>query len=232
MRPIISTENLCRWYNSGTRNEVRAVDNISLTIEEGQWTIFGGPSGSGKTTLLGLIATIDRPTQGRIFLHGKDVTAFSDVELSRIRRKEIGIVFQQFHLLSGIPAWENVAYPLIPAGVPAGRRHDRAAALLERLGLGDRIDHAPEQLSGGEQQRVAIARALVNEPSILIADEPTSNIDDDSVHALLEILHELQNEGRTILVSSHDPAFKDYGDVLFMLERGTPVELVRSQRSP
>jgi putative ABC transport system ATP-binding protein len=145
---------------------------------------------------------------------------FSDLELSRIRRETIGIVFQSFHLFSGMSAWENVSHPLVPTGAGARERFQRAAALLERLGLGDRLRHSPEELSGGEQQRVAVARALVNNPKILIADEPTSNIDKDSVRTLLDVLDELKDEGKTIIVSSHDPVFRTYGDVLYNLDRG------------
>jgi putative ABC transport system ATP-binding protein len=166
------------------------------------------------------MGTIDRPTEGRILLHGKNVTLFSDLELSRIRRETIGFVFQSFNLFSGISAWENVSYPLIPIGVGAKQRFKRATALLERLGLQDRVYHSPEELSGGQQQRVAIARALINNPQILIADEPTSNIDADAVEMLLEILAELKKEGKTIIISSHDSIFRKYGDVHFNLYRG------------
>jgi putative ABC transport system ATP-binding protein len=166
------------------------------------------------------MGTIDRPTAGKIFLHGRDVTQFSDLELSRIRREMIGFVFQSFNLFSGFSAWENVSYPLIPMGISASERFERSKTLLERLGLGDRLHHSPEELSGGEQQRVAIARALINNPQILIADEPTSNIDADSIERLLEILGDLKKEGKTIIVSSHDPIFKSRGDVLFSLARG------------
>jgi len=220
MEPILKTEEVSKWYNMGKSDEVRAVEKISLEIMESQSVVLYGPSGSGKTTLLGLIGTIDRPTGGRIFLHGKDVTLFSDLELSRIRRETIGIVFQSFNLLSGISAWENVSYPLIPMGVGAKQRFERAFVLLERLGLDDRVYHSPEELSGGQQQRVAIARALINNPQILIADEPTSNIDADAVKMLLEILAELKKEGRTIIISSHDPVFSNHGDVHFNLDRG------------
>jgi putative ABC transport system ATP-binding protein len=220
MNPIIKTENVSKWYHIGRSNEVRAVDDISVEIIENQHVVLYGPSGSGKTTLLSLLGTIDRPTGGKILLQGRDVTHFSDLELSRIRREMVGFVFQSFHLFSGLSAWENVAYPLIPLGVPGKDRRERACALLEKLGLGDRRDHSPEELSGGEQQRVAIARSLINDPQILIADEPTSNIDADSVNRLLEILHELKKEGKTIVVSSHDPVFKHHGDVLFSLDRG------------
>jgi putative ABC transport system ATP-binding protein len=191
-----------------------------MEIGANQTVVLYGPSGSGKTTLLSLLGTLDRPTGGKIFLQGREVTRFSDLELSRIRREMIGFVFQSFNLFSGLSAWENVSYPLIPAGVHVKERFERAAALLERLGLGDRVQHSPEALSGGEQQRVAIARALINNPEILIADEPTSNIDADAVGRLMEILGELKGEGKTIIISSHDPIFKGYGDQLCNLNRG------------
>ena len=220
MEPVIKTENVHKWYNPGRSDEVRAIEGVSLEIVENQSVVLYGPSGSGKTTLLGLIGTIDRPTGGNIFLYGRNVTLFSDLELSRIRRETIGFVFQSFNLFSGLSAWENVSYPLIPMGAGAKERFEKASALLERLDLSDRLYHSPEELSGGQQQRVAIARALINNPKILIADEPTSNIDEDSVERLLEILTELKNEGKTIIVSSHDPVFRSHGDVLFNLERG------------
>ena len=220
MEPIIKAENLSKWYNVGRTDEVRAVENISLEILENQSVVLYGPSGSGKTTLLSLMGTIDRPTAGKIFVQGRDVTQFSDLELSRIRRERIGFVFQSFNLFSGLSAWENVSYPLVPVGVNGTERFAQAKTLLEGLGLGDRVHHSPEELSGGEQQRVAIARALINNPQILIADEPTSNIDADSIERLLEILAELKKEGKTIIVSSHDPIFKSQGDALFSLDRG------------
>ena len=220
MEPILKTEEVSKWYNIGKSDEVRAVEKISLEIMDNQSVVLYGPSGSGKTTLLGLIGTIDRPTGGRILLHGKNVTLFSDLELSRIRRETIGIVFQSFNLFSGISAWENVSYPLIPMGVGAKQRFERASVLLERLGLDDRVYHTPEELSGGQQQRVAIARALINNPQTLIADEPTSNIDADAVKMVLEILAELKKEGKTIIISSHDPVFRNHGDVHFNLDRG------------
>jgi putative ABC transport system ATP-binding protein len=220
MTPILKTEDVSKWYNIGRSDEVRAVDKISLEIMQNQSVILYGPSGSGKTTLLGLMGTIDRPTGGRILLNSKNITRFSDLELSRIRRETIGFVFQSFNLFSGISAWENVSHPLIPIGVSAKRRFERATTLLERLGLQDRVYHSPEELSGGEQQRVAIARALINNPQILIADEPTSNIDADAVEMLLEILAELKKEGKTIIISSHDPVFRKHGDVHFNLDRG------------
>jgi putative ABC transport system ATP-binding protein len=220
METVIKTENVRKWYNPGRSDEVRAIEDVSLEIVENQSVTLYGPSGSGKTTLLGLIGTIDRPTEGSITLYGRNVTLFSDLELSRIRRETIGFVFQSFNLFSGLSAWENVSYPLIPLGVGTKERFEKASALLERLDLSDRLYHAPEELSGGQQQRVAIARALINSPRIVIADEPTSNIDADSVERLLEILTELKKEGKTIVISSHDPVFRSHGDVLFNLDRG------------
>lgn len=220
MTSMLRTQNVSRWYNIGKSDEVRAVEDITVDIGVNETAVLYGPSGSGKTTLLSLLGTLDRPTGGKIFLRGREVTRFSDLELSRIRREMIGFVFQSFNLFSGLSAWENVSYPLIPAGVGTRERFERAASLLDRLGLGDRVHHAPEKLSGGEQQRVAIARALINNPEILIADEPTSNIDVDAVERLMEILNELKGEGKTIIISSHDPIFKGCGDQLINLNRG------------
>jgi putative ABC transport system ATP-binding protein len=166
------------------------------------------------------MGTIDRPTSGKIFFNGRDVTRFSDLELSRIRRETIGIVFQNFNLFNGLAAWENVAYPLIPMGVGVHERFKRAMNLLNMLGLGERVRHTPEEMSGGEQQRVAIARALINHPQILIADEPTSNIDEDSAETLLKIMATLKSEGKTIVISSHDPLIREHADVCFVLNRG------------
>lgn len=217
---LIRLVNVAKLFNPGRADEVRALEDVTLEIGRGAYAIFFGASGSGKTTLLGLMATIDRPTSGNLFIDGRDVTHFSELELSRIRRNLIGIVFQSFHLFPRLSAWENVAYPLIPVGVNARDRFARAAALLERLDLADRLHHAPEELSGGQQQRVAIARSLVNDPEIVIADEPTSNIDQESTTRLLDILAELNDAGKTIIVSSHDPVFREQGDVMFTLSRG------------
>lgn len=218
--PMLVAEKVSKRYYEGRSNEVRALEEVSLAIGANEFAVIYGPSGSGKTTLLGLLGTIDRPTTGKIFLRGEDISGFSDLELSRIRRETIGFVFQSFNLLAHLPAWENVAYPLVPMGIRSRERRERAAALLERFGLSDRLNHSPEELSGGEQQRVAIARALVNDPQTLIADEPTSNIDADSAARLMEILAALKEEGKTIIVSSHDPVFRRHCDALFMLRRG------------
>jgi putative ABC transport system ATP-binding protein len=220
METIIRTEKLDKIYYQGRPEEVRALNQIDLEIFKNRFVLIRGPSGSGKTTLLNLISTIDRPTQGRIFLHGEDVSNYSDVQLSRIRQKTIGLIFQNFNLLPRLPAWENVAFPLLPLGVMERERRRRSAEMLIQLKLEKRVDHPPEQMSGGEQQRVAIARALINDPEIVIADEPTSNIDAESIKILLNILMDLKRRGKTIIVSSHDPIFLDYSEMTFLLKDG------------
>ena len=217
---LIRAEDLCRCYHAGKSNQVVALEDISLEIMHNEWVVIYGPSGSGKTTLLSLLGTLDRPTKGRVLLGGRDITRFSDLELSRVRRRAIGFVFQSFHLIPGLTAWENVSYPLVPIGIGSKERCRRAAELLERLGLESRLMHTPEEMSGGEQQRVAIARALINDPQILIADEPTSNIDADAAQGLLDILRQLKGEGRTLIMSSHDPLLRSHGDRLLALKRG------------
>ena len=174
METIIQTEKVDKIYYQGRPEEVRALHQIDLEIPKNRLVLIRGPSGSGKTTLLNVISTIDRPTQGRILLHGDDVSKYSDVQLSRIRQKTIGLIFQNFNLLPRLSAWENVAFPLLPLGVMEKERRRRSTEMLIQLKLEKRVDHPPEQMSGGEQQRVAIARALINDPEIVIADEPTS----------------------------------------------------------
>lgn len=220
METIIQTKNLTKIYNPGKSNEVRALEDISLAISEKQLTVFYGPSGSGKTTLLALLGTLERPTSGELLLKGNDITRLSEVGLCRLRRQTIGFIFQAFHLISRLSAWENVAYPLIPVGINAKDRRERAGWLLEQLGLKDRMTQRPEELSGGEQQRVAIARALIQDPEIIIADEPTSNIDAEAVDILLSLFSDFKKKGKAIIVASHDPVFKNQAEALFYLKRG------------
>ncbi len=220
MDTIIKAENLSKIYYENKPYEVKAITNINLEIQRNAFVVFGGPSGSGKTTLLSLISTLDRPTRGKVSLYGEDITAYSDTALSRIRRGKIGFVFQNFNLLSRLTSWENVAYPLIPLGYSPKERFDKAKSLLEKFGLGERLYHTPEELSGGQQQKVAIARALVNEPEIIVADEPTSNIDAESVEALTYILKELQAKGRTIIVSTHYEDLAKMADVVYRMKTG------------
>ncbi len=220
METIIRTEKADKIYYQGRPEEVRALQQIDLEVLKNRLVLIRGPSGSGKTTLLNVISTIDRPTSGRIFLHGEDVSKYSDVQLSRIRQKTIGLIFQNFNLLPRLPAWENVAFPLLPLGVMERERRRRSMEMLVQMKLEKRINHPPEQMSGGEQQRVSIARALINDPEIVIADEPTSNIDAESINLFLDILMDLKRKGKTIVVSSHDPIFLNYSETIFLLKDG------------
>jgi putative ABC transport system ATP-binding protein len=201
---IIKVENVKKIYRMGD-NEVRALDGVSLVVEEGEFLIVMGPSGSGKTTLLHLMGCLDKPTEGEIYIASTPVPKLNDSQLAKIRNKMVGFVFQQFNLLPRLTALENVELPMIYAGVPKSARRKKAKELLELVGLGDRLHHRPTQLSGGQMQRVAIARALANDPMVLLADEPTGNLDSKSGEEILKIFSELNERGQTIIIVTHDP---------------------------
>jgi putative ABC transport system ATP-binding protein len=184
--------------------EVHALRGISLTIDEGEFTAIIGPSGSGKSTLMHILGCLDTPTRGRYRIAGHDVSSFDENLLADVRNIFLGFVFQQFNLLAYLSAWRNVELPLVYGGVAPAERHERAQAALERVGLADRADHRPSEMSGGQQQRVAIARALVTEPAVILADEPTGNLDSTSSDDVLSLLAGLNREGRTIVLITHE----------------------------
>ncbi len=215
----ISLTNITKQYVIGD-SVVAALDGISLTVKEGEFTAIMGPSGSGKSTLMNIIGCLDRPTSGSYRLDGQEVASLTDDELAVTRNKKIGFVFQNFNLLSRISALENVALPLVYAGVPNQERRQRAADMLEALGLGGRKQHLPNELSGGQRQRVAIARSLINNPTIIMADEPTGNLDSKSSIEVMKIFQDLHTQGRTILLVTHEPDIAEYAKRVIVVRDG------------
>ncbi|MBX3142515.1 MAG: ABC transporter ATP-binding protein [Trueperaceae bacterium] len=220
---MIQLDGIYKVYAIG-ENDVAALDGIDLTIERGEFVSIMGQSGSGKSTLLHIIGCLDAPTQGTYLLEGNDVTDLPDGELSRIRNRHFGFIFQSYNLLPELTAQENVEQPLIYAGIRARERRERALAMLDRVGLSDRVRHLPSQLSGGQQQRVAIARALVNDPTLLLADEPTGNLNTEAGDQVLGILAELHRDGTSILMVTHDPRIAGLAERKVVLQDGLVIE--------
>ena len=207
---VVSLERVTKTYDLGGR--VEALSDVSLSLQEGSYTAVMGPSGSGKSTLLNLVGGLDTPTSGVVRVGGNDLTALSEDERASIRGSEIGFVFQTFNLMPRLTAVENVALPLVFAGVPRAERRERAESLLEDVGLSDRLDHKPTELSGGQRQRVAVARALAPEPAVLLADEPTGNVDTETGERVMRLLGDLNDAGNTILLVTHERRIAEHAD--------------------
>ena len=203
MSQLIKLENISKHYFMGD-NVVKAVDGIDITIERGDFVAIMGPSGSGKSTGVNLVGSLDLPTQGTIFLDGHDISHLSESEVAQLRGKKIGFIFQSFNLISNLTALDNVSLPMVFQNVSANKREAKAMKILEEIGLKDRMYHYPNELSGGQQQRVAIARALANDPEIILADEPTGNLDTKTGEQVMELLENLNKKGKTIIIVTHD----------------------------
>ena len=233
--PAVSLADVRKTYHVG--EPVHALDGVSLSLPRGSYTAVMGPSGSGKSTLLNLIGCLDRPTEGEVFVDGRAVSTLDERERTVLRGEEIGFVFQTFNLLSRSTALENVELPLVFRGRSREQRRERATELLEKMGLSDRLDHRPNELSGGQRQRVAIARALVADPTLLLADEPTGNLDTETGARILELFDELHAEGNAILMVTHEPHVADRAERIVRLVDGkiesidAPDGMDRSRRS-
>ena len=219
MQEVIELRNVAKHYEMG-ENIVKALDGIDIKINKGEFVAIIGPSGSGKSTAMNLVGSLDRQTKGDIFLDKRDVSHFSESELAQFRGKKIGFIFQSFNLIPNLTAKENVTLPMIFQGIDSSEREERAAKLLGLVDLADRMDHYPNQLSGGQQQRVAIARALANDPEIILADEPTGNLDTKTGEKVMDFLKELNKKGKTIILITHDNNLAQQADIIYYILDG------------
>ena len=219
MKKLVEIKDVCKIYNPG-ENEVRALNHVSLTIGEGEFVAIIGQSGSGKSTLMNMLGCLDTPTSGKYFLHGQDVSHMTDDEQSDVRNREIGFIFQGFNLIPSLTALENVELPLIYRGVSKKERVRLASAALKSVGLAKRMTHKPNEMSGGQQQRVAIARAIAQAPPILLADEPTGNLDTGSTKEIITIIKRLYHEGRTVIIITHDPGIASQAKRIITISDG------------
>jgi putative ABC transport system ATP-binding protein len=220
MTLVIETRDLVKEYQQGGR-PLRVLNNVNLQIEKGEFMAIMGPSGSGKSTLLNMLGALDRPSSGKVFINGTDISTLNDNQLADLRNREIGFIFQQFNLIQRMDALHNVELPLSISGVPHKKRDERAKKLLASVGLADRLDHKPNQLSGGEQQRVAIARALANDPPLFLCDELTGNLDSKTGQEIMVLLRQLnQEQGKTFVLITHDPNVAEVTDRLLLIHDG------------
>lgn len=220
---LIDIKDIYKIYNPG-ENEVRALDGITVSIDRGEFVAIVGHSGSGKSTLMNMLGLLDIPTSGEYYLDGENTSHMTDDELSEIRNKQIGFIFQGFNLISSLTAQENVELPLAYRGMPKAKRHEISEDALKRVGLENRMTHLPKQMSGGQQQRVAIARAVAARPPIILADEPTGNLDSKSGEDVMRILHELHHEGRTVILITHDNEIAASAKRVIRIQDGQLVE--------
>ena len=219
MAQVIRIEDVFKIYQLGTQT-VNALNGVDLIVESNEYLALMGPSGSGKSTLMNVMGCLDTPTKGRYYLNGPDVAQLSDDELAEIRNKEIGFVFQTFNLLPRYSAIDNVALPLIYAGIPQAKRVERAKEVLDLVGLGDRMEHKPNELSGGQRQRVAVARALVNNPAIILADEPTGNLDTQTSYEIMELFNQIHRQGNTVILVTHEEDIAEHAHRVVRLRDG------------
>ena len=224
MAKLITRRDVYKIYGEGLESEVRALDGVSLDIERGEFVAVVGQSGSGKSTMMNVLGCLDIPTRGEYFLDGTDVQELTDKELSRIRNKQIGFIFQQYNLIQSLTVLENVELPLIYQGINADDRYDMAMAALERVGLAGRVKHKPAEMSGGQQQRVAIARAIATKPPIIMADEPTGALDSRTGQEVLKFLQQLNREGSTVILITHDNGIAATARRVVRLQDGKIVE--------
>ncbi|MEZ5056808.1 MAG: ABC transporter ATP-binding protein [Saprospiraceae bacterium] len=216
---IISTKNLRKTYQMGS-TVVHALQDISIDIQKNEFVALMGPSGSGKSTLMNVLGCLDTPSEGEYFLNNINVSTMDDSELADVRNKQIGFVFQTFNLLPKLSALDNVALPLVYAGISKAERTEKARRVLESVGLGDRIDHKPNELSGGQRQRVAVARALVNDPAIILADEPTGNLDSKTSVEIMALFEEIHQAGNTVILVTHEPDISEHAHRIIRLRDG------------
>ena len=226
MSTLIELKDIMKTYVMGD-NVVHALNHVDVTIDYGEFTSIMGASGSGKSTMMNILGCLDRPTSGEYFLDGKEIAGYNDDELAHTRNAKIGFVFQNFNLLPKLTAQANVALPLIYAGVSEAERMERAKKALEAVGLGDRLDHKPMEMSGGQRQRVAIARALINDPPIIMADEPTGNLDTKSSYEIMDIFKKMNEQGKTVIMVTHEPDIAAYTKRILVMRDG---KLVSDER--